>query len=122
MKLIDADALVVWLETRAINYHEFGAHMKAESYERILRYIGKMPKVEVKTEKTGMWVEYNRPVDGLFDLYQPYHRCTVCGYSDYGTVEHSDRYCGNCGARMINGGEWQKKRNGEDGRMETPVP
>lgn len=79
------------------------------------RYLEKL--VDDEHQKTGMWVEYNRPADadGLSGLYQPYHCCTVCGYSDYGTVEYGDRYCGNCGARMANGGGWQKKRSDEDG-------
>ena len=62
-------------------------------------------KFEKKCEKEGMvkhgkWVEESRKADGIFDLYQTFIICSICGNEHYYGTGDKPNFCDNCGAKM----------------------
>lgn len=77
------------------------------TYPRI-KYWMPLPKPPGSTEKKceekmirhGKWKEERRKADGIFDLYQGYIICSICGNEHYYGTGDKPNYCDNCGAKM----------------------
>lgn len=63
-------------------------HQQAKNFEKMLE------------QKHGRWIEFTRPADRLFGLFQPYRKCSECGKDFIGGADHGTNYCPNCGAKM----------------------
>ena len=50
--------------------------------------------------KHGKWVEESRKADGIFDLYQTFIICSICGNEHYYGTGDKPNFCDNCGAKM----------------------
>lgn len=50
--------------------------------------------------KHGKWVEESRKADGIFDLYQTFIICSICGNEHYYDTGDKPNFCDKCGAKM----------------------
>ena len=53
-----------------------------------------------KELKYGKWVEESRKADGIFDLYQTFIICSICGNEHYYDTGDKPNFCDKCGAKM----------------------
>ena len=68
----------------------------------IIHYIGKYPTVRTDTYiPTGEWISNNTDSSWI----NRGRHCSICNY----TVEFSENFCPNCGARMKGGKEYDKE-------------
>ena len=81
MRLIDADALIVYIKKRLRNEMVIAW---------LCRIIGEVPTIEAEPVKHGRWVDNGIPESML-------SKCSVC---DYSCGAYSFNYCPNCGAKM----------------------
>lgn len=50
--------------------------------------------------KHGKWHVETRKADGIFDLYQDFIICSICGNEHYYGTGDKPNFCDNCGAKM----------------------
>ncbi len=98
MRLIDADALIEFIENRYdITWKDDYEGGIKDACTDILEKISKMPAIEPE-RKTGWWVlnkkESEKHIEGIYE-------CSACHNNDaWGTTECT-RYCSWCGAKML---------------------
>lgn len=69
-----------------------------ERKDELTKLIKDMPNE--KNMKHGKWVEESRKADGIFDLYQTFIICSICGNEHYYGTGDKPNFCDKCGAKM----------------------
>lgn len=97
MRLIDADALIDDIKNNLWDWETVDGITATTVLKQTISDIGNQPTIEER--KTGKWMPHESIFGGLGE---PVYTCDQCGHN---IGFHSENFCPNCGARMIQEGE-----------------